>query len=314
MNTSWQIWAVFWLATLALLALDLFGLHRKPHAVRLNEALFTSGVWILLALAFNGWIYLQKGPQAGLEFLTGYLVEKSLSVDNVFVFLVVFRTFRVPPAHQHKVLFYGVIGALVLRAAFVASGLALIRRFDSVVYVFGAILLVTGMRMALPQERVLRPEKNRMVRAARRLLPMTDDPAGARFLVRSQGRWIATPLLLALLTVEASDIIFALDSVPAVIAITKDLFIVYTSNAFAILGLRALYFVLAELLPHIQYLHHGLAAILIFVGLKMITSSVFPISAPVSLAVVTGILFLTGLASWLRSHFHRGDSGRTWQG
>ncbi|MFY9527575.1 MAG: TerC family protein [Candidatus Acidiferrales bacterium] len=305
MTTSWQMWAIFGGVTFILLVLDLGVFHRKARIIGITEALISSAVWILASLAFNLWIYFAKGPQAGVEFLTGYLVEKSLSVDNILIFLLIFRAFRVPSEAHHKVLFCGVLGALVLRAIFVAGGVALLSRFHRVIYVFGAILLLTGIRMLSAEDRVVSPEKNWLVRLARRWLPITRGYVGDLFVARQNGSWMATPLLLALLTVEATDILFAVDSVPAVLAITQDPFIVYSSNVFAILGLRALYFALADLLPRIHYLHQGLAAILAFVGLKMLLADAYPISAVFSLAVITGILAVTILVSSLRAKSHR---------
>ena len=279
------------------LAVDLGVFHRKTHKITLGLALAESAGWIGLALAFNLWVYYTQGAQAGLEFLTGYLVEKSLSVDNIFIFILIFQAFRVPSRSHHKVLYCGVVGALVLRAAFVLAGVELLQSFHAVLFLFGAILLFTGFRMMLPGERVIRPERNWLVRLSRRFLPVLTEYEGDRFLVKRSGKWNATPLFLALVAVEAMDIIFAIDSVPAVLAITRNTFIVYSSNAFAILGLRALYFSLVDILPRFRFLHQGLAAILIFVGGKMLLSDWWPIPASVSLGVITGILVTTVLAS-----------------
>jgi tellurite resistance protein TerC len=252
-----------------------------------------------VSLLFNLWLYYSQGPQAGVEFLTGYLVEKSLSVDNIFVFLLIFQSFHVPAQSQHKVLFLGVLGALVMRAAFVLAGVELLQSFHAVLYFFGALLLLTGLKMFLPRQRVLQPDRNPLVRMARRTIPVSDQFDGERFFVKQAGKWIATPLLLALVAVEAMDIIFAVDSVPAVLAITRNAFIVYSSNVFAILGLRALYFALADLLPRVRFLHQGLAGILVFVGAKMTLSEWLPVSAPISLLVIVGILAVTVAASLL---------------
>jgi tellurite resistance protein TerC len=309
LGTPAHIWFVFGIVVVLALAVDLGVFHRKAHKITLGLALAESAGWIGLALVFNLWVYYARGVQAGLEFLTGYLVEKSLSVDNIFIFILIFRAFRVPDRSQHKVLYFGVVGALVLRAAFVLAGVELLQAFHAVLFLFGAILLFTGFRMMLPGERVIRPERNWLVRLARRFLPVLTEYEGDRFLVKRSGKWNATPLFLALVAVEAMDIIFAIDSVPAVLAITRDTFIVYSSNAFAILGLRALYFALADILPRFRFLHQGLAIILIFVGGKMLLSDWWPIPASVSLGVIVGVLVTTVLASVAFSRKSRAKSG-----
>jgi tellurite resistance protein TerC len=250
-----------------------------------------------LALGFNCWIYWQMGAPAGLEFFTSYIVEKSLSIDNIFLFLLIFEGLRVPANLQHRVLYYGVAGALAMRGVFVFGGIALLNRVHWVLFVFGAILLVTAVRMLVTEESSAEPERHWLLRAIRKVLPVTPSYSGERFLVRQSGRWNATPLLLALVAVETADIVFAVDSVPAVLAITRDTFIAYSSNVFAILGLRALYFALADLLPRFRFLRFGLAAILLFTGLKMIASDRVHLSNGVSLAVIAGIMALTIAAS-----------------
>jgi tellurite resistance protein TerC len=297
MGTPIHVWVIFGIAIVVALVLDLGVFHRRAHKVEFREALIESAAWISVALLFNLWLYFSRGPQAGVEFLTAYLVEKSLSVDNIFVFLLIFQAFRIPAESQHRVLYFGIAGALVLRAIFVLAGITLLQAFHPIMYFFGAILLITGVRMLSPRKRELRPERNWLVRAARRVIPVADDYEGQQFLVRKSGRWKATPLFLALVAVEAMDIIFAVDSVPAVLAITRDTFIVYSSNVFAILGLRALYFALADILPRFRFLHQGLAAIVIFVGTKMIVSEHFPIPAATSLVVIAIILAATVAAS-----------------
>ena len=299
LGTPTHFWIIFLVTMVVALVLDLGVFHRKSHTVSLKEALLESLAWISVSLLFNVWIYFSQGPQAGLEFLTGYLVEKSLSVDNIFVFLIIFQSFKVPAKSQHKVLFYGVVGALIMRAIFVLAGVELLQYFHSVIYVFGAILLITGLRMFFPGQRTTKPDQNWLVRAARRFVSVTDDHEGQSFFVKRAGKWNATPLLMALIAVEAMDIIFAVDSVPAVLAITRNTFIVYSSNAFAILGLRALYFALAGILPKFRFLHQGLAVILFFVGGKMVLSEWVPISAILSLAIIAGILGATVAASLL---------------
>jgi tellurite resistance protein TerC len=299
LGTPLHIWIMFGSAIIIALAFDLGVLHRRPHTIGLKEALIESAAWISVALLFNLWVYYDRGPQAGTEFLTAYLVEKSLSIDNIFIFLLIFRAFKIPSASQHRVLYYGIAGALVLRAVFILAGITLLQRFHPVVYFFGAILFITGLRMLLPRKRELHPENTWLVRMTRRLLPVVDDYDGQNFLMRRNGKWNATPLLLALVALEAMDIIFAVDSVPAVLAITRDTFIVYSSNVFAILGLRALYFALADILPRFRFLHQGLAAVILFVGTKMVSSDHFPISEIASLAVIAGILAVTVAASLL---------------
>jgi tellurite resistance protein TerC len=297
MGTPIHIWVIFGIAIVIALVLDLGVFHRKAHTVQLKEALIESAAWISIALLFNLWLYFSRGPLAGVEFFTAYLVEKSLSVDNIFVFLLIFQAFKIPPKSQHRVLYFGIAGALVLRAVFVLAGITLLQAFHPIMYLFGAILLFTGLKMLFPRKRALRPENNWMVRIVRQVIPVVHDYEGQQFLVRESGRWKATPLFLALVAVEAMDIIFAVDSVPAVLAITRDTFIVYSSNVFAILGLRALYFALADILPRFRFLHQGLAAVIIFVGTKMIASEHFPISAVTSLIVIAIVLGVTITAS-----------------
>ena len=295
MGESIFVWVFFNLFVLAMLGLDLGVFHRKTHEVRMKEALAWSAVWILLALIFNSWIWAARGPQAGLEFLTGYLIEKSLSVDNVFVFLLIFTYFRVPAAYQHKVLFWGILGALIMRAAFIFAGVALLERFHWMIYLFGIVLIASGIKMAMEKDKEIHPERNPVLRLFRRFVPVTRDFEGDRFMVRRH----ATPLLVTLLLVETTDIIFAVDSIPAILAVTRDPFIVYTSNVFAILGLRALYFALAGIMRLFHHLHYGLSAILVFVGLKMMLVSLVKIPTALSLAVVAAILALSVAASLL---------------
>jgi tellurite resistance protein TerC len=308
LGTPVHIWVTFGIVVAVALAVDLGVFHREAHRITWKLALAESAGWIGLALGFNIWLYSALGPQVGLEFLTSYLVEKSLSVDNIFVFILIFQAFRVPAVSHHKVLYYGVVGALVLRAAFVLAGIELLQYFHPVLFLFGAILLITGARMMLPAKRMIRPDRNWLVRATRRFVPVLPDYEGEKFLVKSGEKWNATPLFLALITVEAMDIIFAVDSVPAVLAITRDPFIVYSSNAFAILGLRSLYFALADILPRFRFLHQGLAIILIFVGGKMVVSDWWPIPASVSLVVIAGVLATTVLSSIAFSQKSRGMS------
>jgi tellurite resistance protein TerC len=299
-------WVGFNVFVLAMLAVDLGVFHRKAHEVKMKEAVTWSVVWILLSLVFNLGIWLgwfggyapAEREQRALEFLTGYLIEKALSVDNVFVFLLIFSYFRVPAAYQHKVLFWGILGALIMRAVFIAAGVALIHRFHWIIYIFGAFLILTGVKMALQKDKEIHPEKNPVIRAFRRFVPVTTDYEGDRFWVRQGGRLAATPLFVVLLLVETTDLIFAVDSIPAILAITDNAFIVYTSNVFAILGLRALYFALAGIMQLFHYLHYGLSAILVFVGSKMLVADlVGKIPVSISLGVIAAILAASVVAS-----------------
>jgi tellurite resistance protein TerC len=294
---SYLLWAGFILFVLALLALDLLVFHRKAHEIKLKEALIWSGVWVILALAFNVGIYLLQGRQQALEFLAGYLVERSLSMDNIFVFLIIFSYFKVPQKFQHEVLFWGILGALIMRAAFIAGGITLINQFHWIIYAFGAFLIFAGFKMAFGKEKEIHPEKSLTLRLFRRIMPVTQDYQNGRFFIKTAGRWFATPLFVVLLIVETTDVIFAFDSIPAVIAITRNLFIVYTSNVFAILGLRALYFALAGIMKFFHYLNYGLAVILVFVGIKMLIADVYKIPTEVSLAVIAFILLISIFAS-----------------
>jgi tellurite resistance protein TerC len=297
LGTPIHVWVVFAVVIVAALVLDLGVFHRKSRKVTLRGALIESAAWIVLSLLFAVYIHFSRGTQAGVEFLTGYLVEKSLSVDNIFVFVLIFRAFQVPERSQHKVLFYGVVGALVMRALFVLAGVELLQDFHFILFIFGAILVVTAIQMLRPGQRAIDPERNWLVRITRRFVPVLTDYAGEAFWVKRERKWHATPLFMALVAVEAMDIVFAVDSVPAVLAITRDTFIVYSSNAFAILGLRALYFALADILPRFRFLHQGIAAILIFVGLKMIASDWIDLPDLASLGVIAGILTITIVAS-----------------
>ena len=312
MPSSIFLWIGFNLFILALLALDLGVFHRRAHAVSAKEAAIWSGVWISLALLFNGAIYLfwerivpgdaLSNSEAALEFLTGYLIEKALSVDNIFVFVLIFSFFHVPDVYQHRVLFWGILGALLMRGAMILAGAALIEAFHWIIYIFGVFLIFTGVRLAFQRDESLRPEDNPLVKLFRRLMPVTQGYTGAKFFVRRAGRLMATPLLIVLLVVESTDLVFALDSIPAIFAVTDDPFIVYTSNVFAILGLRSLYFLLAGVIDKFYYLKLGLSAVLAFVGLKMLLSDTalkLPIAA--ALGVIALILTVAIVASLLRA-------------
>lgn len=291
------LWIFFNLFVLAMLAIDLGIFHRQAHKVSLREALAWSLVWISLALVFNIGVYYYWGAEKALEFLAGYLIEKSLSVDNIFVFLMIFSYFAVPDVYQHRVLFWGILGALIMRAIFIALGAALLTRFHWTIYVFGAFLVFTGIRMLFAGEEKIHPDRNPAVRLLRRMMHVTNEYHGQRFFVRIDQKLFATPLLLVITVVETTDLLFAVDSIPAIFAITSDPFIVYTSNVFAILGLRALYFLLAGIMDLFRYLKIGLSLVLIFVGMKMILTDVYEIPIYVSLAVVAGILALSIAAS-----------------
>ncbi len=295
------IWAAFLTFVLAMLAIDLGLFQRKVHAVSMKEAGIWTLVWISLALCFNALLYFWRGPEQALQFLAGYLIEKSLSVDNLFVFALLFSFFAVPAVYQHRVLFWGVLGALILRGLFVAAGTALISSFHWVIYVFGAFLVFTGARLAFAGDGEVNPDKNPLLRLSRRFLPVTPGFEGQRFFVRRAGRLMATPLFLVLLVVESTDLVFAVDSIPAVFAVTQDPFLVYTSNVFAILGLRSLYFLLAGAIARFHYLKLALAAILTFVGVKMLIADLFEIPVAISLAVIAGALTLAMLASVVRA-------------
>jgi tellurite resistance protein TerC len=292
-------WVGFGLFMAAMMALDLGVFHRKSHEVRIREALGWSALWVTLALIFNLIVWRWRGPDPALEFLAGYLVELSLSVDNLFVFLLLFTYFKVPTQYQHKVLFWGILGALVMRAGFVAAGITLIRNFHWIIYVFGAFLVITGLRIMRDQDHDIHPERNPVLRLIRRWLPVTNDYHGSRFLIRQDGRLWATPLFVVLVLVETTDVIFAVDSVPAVLAITTDPFIVYTSNVFAILGLRSMFFALSGVMKLFRFLNYGLAAVLVFVGGKMLLTGVVKVPTWLSLLVIVLLLSSAVIASLL---------------
>jgi tellurite resistance protein TerC len=298
------VWAAFVAFIVAMLLVDLFVVHRHAHEVTLREAALWSVVWVAMGLAFAVLVWTWKGPTAGGEYLAGYLIEKSLSVDNIFVFALIFSYFGVPAAFQHRVLFWGIFGALVARAVFIAAGAALMDRFDWTVYVFGGFLLLTGIKMLRHRHGEPDPAANKVVRLLGRLIPVTEGYRGQRLLVREAGRWLATPLLVVLVVVETTDVLFAVDSIPAIFAVTTDPFLVFTSNAFAILGLRALYFLLAGMIGRFVHLRVGLAAVLIFVGAKLVASHVYHMPIWLSLAVIAVLIggsIATSLLSTRRS-------------
>jgi tellurite resistance protein TerC len=295
------LWAGFIAFVIGMLAIDLGVFHRKAHEVSLKESALWSAVWVALAVIFNLGVYLWFGSERGLEFTAGYLIEKALAVDNIFVFVVIFTAFGVPALYQHRVLFWGVLGALVMRAAFILAGGAFLQRFHWAIYVFGGILAITGVKLLVQRHHEVHPERNPIVKLFRRFIPVTHEPAGARFTVLRDGRRYATPLLLALVAVEVSDLIFAVDSIPAIFAVTSDPFIVFTSNIFAILGLRSLYFLLAGVITRFAYLKVGLSVVLIFVGAKMLLMDIYKVPIGASLAIIAGILGLSVLVSLLKA-------------
>jgi len=291
------LWVAFNVFVLAMLALDLGVFHRKAHTVSIKEALIWTLVWTVLTLAFNVLIYFWRGTEVALQFFTGFLVERSLSVDNLFVFLMIFSYFGVPSKYQHKVLIWGIVGALVMRAGMIFLGVALVNAFHWILYVFGGFLVITGVKLGFQKDKSVHPERNFIVRLTRRVLPVTDKYHGANFFVRLNGRLMVTPLLIVVVAIEVSDVVFAVDSIPAIFGITTDAFIIYTSNVFAILGLRALYFALAGIMNLFEYLKYGLAAVLTFIGVKMVLMDIYHISIGWALGVVIGILVISILAS-----------------
>ncbi len=307
MEGSIWLWVVFNLFVLGMLALDLGVFHRKSHAVSGREALIWSIVWISLALLFNAGIYFYwdkfmpdssyTNKDAALAFFTGYLIEKSLSVDNIFVFILIFSFFAVPAAYQHHVLFWGILGALLMRGALILVGAALLHEFHWIIYIFGGFLIFTGIRMALHRNEEIHPENNALIKLVKRIMPVTENYEGDKFFIRRAGKWIATPLLLVLLVIESTDLIFAVDSIPVIFAVTDNSFIVYTSNVFAILGLRSLYFLLANIMDKFQYLKLGLAVVLSFVGIKMVLVDIYKMPVALSLGIIASILAISIIAS-----------------
>ena len=291
-------WILFNLFVLVMLALDLGVFHRRAHTVRFKEALAWSAAWISMAAVFSVIVLYWHGRTSSLEFITGYVIELSLSVDNLFVFLVIFRYFKVPAHDQHKVLFWGIVGALVMRGIFILAGVTLINRFHWIIYIFGALLIYSGFKLLRQGETEIHPENNPILRIFRRYVPVTKDYVGDKFFIRKPGLF-ATPLFVVLLVVETTDVLFAVDSIPAVLAITRDAFIVYTSNVFAIMGLRSMYFALAGLIEMFRYLHYGLAVVLMFVGVKMIGSNYLHLPTWVALGVVVVVLGVAVVASIL---------------
>lgn len=296
------MWIAFAVIVVILLALDLGVFNRKSHVIGVKEALIMSAFWIGIALAFNAVIFWQMGSQSGLEYTAAYVMEKALSVDNLFVFIIIFAFFGIAPEYQHKILFYGIIGALVFRAIFIFAGVTLVEKFDWLLYIFGIFLLITAIKLAVQKDQKVDPDKNIVVRGFKKIMPVSTDSHGGKFFVRNAGVLAATPLFLALLVIESTDVVFAVDSIPAVMGITTDMFIVYTSNVFAILGLRSLYFALAGVMSAMYYLKYGLAVILAFVGIKMLLPIVgYHVDVVVSLGIILSVLLISIVASVVRS-------------
>ncbi len=309
-GTSIWFWIAFHIGVFAVLAIDLSWQRRSPDPVTMWESAAWSGIWIALSLGFNALVWYWKGPQPALDFFTGYLIEYSLSVDNIFVFVLIFSYFSVPPEHQHRVLVWGIIGALVMRGLMIWVGIALVERFDFVLYIFGLFLIVTAVRMLFAGDSKLNLEKNFILRSARKSLPLTKEYHGSKFIVRKKDSWCFTPLALVLIVIDVMDLVFAVDSIPAVFAITRDQFIVYTSNVCAILGLRSLYFLLANLVDRFIYLNIGLSIVLAFVGTKMIVADYFSLPNWLSLAVIVLVLGTTITASLIVTKNRRQPEAR----
>jgi tellurite resistance protein TerC len=293
------MWIIFAIVVPVVLALDLTVFQRKAHEIRAKEALLGTAAYIVLAIAFGGVIYFMLGSSSAMTYFTGYIVEISLSMDNLFVFMLVFTSFCVPAQYQHRVLFWGIIGAMAMRAVFILAGVAVLEALSWVIYIFGAFLVYTGIKIATKKEGDSDPKKNPVFKLARKYLPVCNDYQGAKFFHKENVKWLATPLFLVLLVVETTDVVFAVDSIPAILSITTDRFLIYSSNIFAILGLRSLYFALHHATNRLAYLNYGLAAILVLLGVKMLGSSWFHIPVAISLGAVVGILGLSALASYL---------------
>ena len=301
-------WVAFNVFVITMLVLDLGVFHRKSHVIKFKESLVWCAIWISLALLFNVGIYIWDGKKMAIEFLTSYLIELSLSVDNLFVFLLIFSYFRVPAKYQHRVLFWGILGAVIMRAIFIAAGITLIQKFHWIIYIFGGFLIFSGIKLALEKDKEIHPEKNPVLKLFRRFMPVLSRYKEGKFFLRRNQRYYATPLFIVLLVVETTDVMFALDSIPAVIAITTDPFIVYTSNVFAILGLRAIFFALAGIMRLFHYLHYGLSFILVFVGVKMLVSKFYEIPVEIALGVILAVLTTSVVASMVKPQKTEGIS------
>lgn len=297
MEHSLLLWGLFNVFIIAMLIVDLMVFNRDAHKISVKESLVWTAIWIALACVFGVGVYWFMGGPTALDYYTGYLIEKSLSVDNIFVFLLVFQYFSVPAKLQHKVLFWGIFGALVFRALFIFAGVALLQNFHWIIYVFGAFLVFTGIKLALEKDKEVHPERNPVIKFVRKLIPITKSFHGDDFFIKKAGKRMATPMFIVLIVIETTDIIFALDSIPAILAITQDEFIIYSSNAFAILGLRALYFALSAIMDKFHHLHYGLAVVLIFVGIKMLISEYYHIPTPWALGFIVVTLTASIFAS-----------------
>lgn len=304
--TTEVMWCVFAGVVLVMLVLDLGVFHRDSHVVRVREAFVWTGVWIAIAFCFMGFVLYMRGRDAAFQFLSGYLLEEALSIDNLFVIILIFSHFRVPAKYQHRVLFWGILGVLIMRGFFIGVGVELVHRFEVVMYVFGVILIVSGIKMALHKDKELDLEKNVILRLCRRFIPVSEDYSGGQFFVKKNGKRFATLLFIVLIIVETTDIIFAMDSVPAIFAVSRDPFIIYSSNVFAILGLRSLYFALAGLMSSFHLLNYGLCAILCFVGSKILIVKFYEVPIVASLSVIAGVLVISIVASliWPESKSH----------
>lgn len=301
MEINIWFWVLFNSFVLLMLALDLGVFHKKLHVVSVKEALTWSGIWIFLALCFNGFIYYAFGETKAMEFFTGYVIEKALSVDNIFVFVLIFTYFQIPSIYQHKVLFWGIIGALIMRVIFIFAGVALLEKFHWTIYIFGAILILTGIKMLTDKDKKMEPEKNPVIKLFRKFIPTTNELHGDKFFIKENHKSVATPLFISLMMIEITDLIFAVDSIPAILAVTQDHFIVYTSNVFAILGLRSLYFALSNIIERFKYLAVGLAIILVFVGIKMVLIDFYKIPIHFSLLIIFTIIVLSVVISLMKT-------------
>lgn len=297
MEETILLWGGFSLFVIGMLALDLGVFHRKLHEVKPREALIWTAVWISLAMTFNAFVYYHFGKARAFEFFTAYIIEKSLSIDNIFVMIMIFQYFQVPKMYEHKVLFWGIFGALIMRVIFIFAGVGLIHTFHWLIYIFGGFVLFMGVRMVVRMDRKLKPEKNPLVRLARKVFAVTETFEGDKFFVKRPGKMMATPLFITVILVEATDLIFAVDSIPAILAISNDPFIIYTSNVFAILGLRSLYFAIAGMEKYFRYLKYGLAAVLVFVGMKMCLTDILLVPIEISLLAIAFILCVAIVAS-----------------
>ncbi|MGF1671294.1 MAG: TerC family protein [Balneolaceae bacterium] len=294
MEHSLTLWILFNIFIIAMLLIDLMVFNRRPHEISIKESLAWTAIWIILAIIFGIGLYFFMDPASSLDYFTGYLIEKSLSVDNIFVFLLIFTYFGIESKYQHRVLFWGIFGALVFRLLFILIGIALIEKFHWIIYVFGAFLIFTGIKLGLEKDKEIHPERNPVLKLVRRYLPVTRHFYGQKFFVRIRGRLVATPLFIVLIVIETTDIVFALDSIPAIMAITRDPFIIYSANAFAILGLRALYFALSGVMRLFHYLHYGLAMILVYIGFKMLLEDIVQIPTMITLIFI-GVTLTTSV-------------------